>query len=174
VENGAVLPSIEQDVLPICCVERYGKNGNIGRGFIHGFDLKQGAIAGSVAHDHHNIVVVGVDPHDMRLAVEALVESQGGFVVVSDRVVLSLLPLPLCGLMSEEKTETVAEKLASVRSAARSLGSPITDWWTSSRTRSQVYSWAEGPCWTTFELPPLGFKPWTQKFLLRSSILERA
>jgi adenine deaminase len=122
VENGVARPSIEQDVLPICCVERYGKNGNIGRGFIHGFGLKQGAIGGSVAHDHHNIVVVGVDPHDMRLAVEALVESQGGFVVVAGGVVLSLLPLPLCGLMSEEETETVAEKLASVRRAAESLG----------------------------------------------------
>ncbi len=122
VKDNTVIPDVEQDVLPICCVERYGKNGNIGRGFIHGFDLKRGAIAGSVAHDHHNIVVVGVDPHDMLLAVEALVESQGGFVVVSGGAVLSLLPLPLCGLMSEEETETVAEKLASVRSAARSLG----------------------------------------------------
>ncbi len=111
-EDGLVRPDTERDVLPIFCVERYGKNGNIGRGFIHGFGLKQGAIAGSVAHDHHNIVVVGVDKRDMRLAVEALVESQGGFVVVSDGVVLSLLPLPLCGLMSEEESEAVDEKLA--------------------------------------------------------------
>ena len=61
----------------------------------------------------------------MRVAVQALVESQGGFVVVSDGVVLSLLPLPLCGLMSEEETETVAEKLSSVRRAAHSLGCTI-------------------------------------------------
>lgn len=121
-EDGLVHPDTERDVLPICCVERYGKNGNIGHGFIHGFNLKQGAIGGSVAHDHHNIVVVGVDKRDMRLVVEALVESQGGFVVVSDGAVLSLLPLPLCGLMSEEETKVVAEKLSSVRRAARSLG----------------------------------------------------
>jgi len=122
VKDGIVLPDVDQDVLPICCVERYGKNENIGRGFIHGFSLKKGAIAGSVAHDHHNIVVVGVDPHDMRIAVQALVEAQGGFVVVKEGAVRALLPLPLCGLMSEEETEVVAEKLSSVRRAARSLG----------------------------------------------------
>jgi len=122
VKDGIVIPDVDQDVLPICCVERYGKNGNIGRGFIHGFSLKKGAIGGSVAHDHHNIVVVGADPHDMRVAVQTLVESQGGFVVVSGGVALSLLPLPLCGLMSEEEAEVVAEKLSSVRRAARSLG----------------------------------------------------
>jgi len=122
VKDGIILPDVDQDVLPICCVERYGKNGNIGRGFIHGFDLKQGAIGGSVAHDHHNIVVVGVDPHDMRVAVQALVESQGGFVVVKEGAVRALLPLPLCGLMSEEKTVVVDKKLAAVRDAARDLG----------------------------------------------------
>jgi adenine deaminase len=125
VENGAIRPDVEQDVLPICCVERYGKNGRIGRGFICGFGLKQGAIAGSVAHDHHNILVVGVDPRDMRMAAEALVASQGGFVVVASRKVQALLPLPLCGLMSEEKTEIVDQKLAAVRDAARSIGCPL-------------------------------------------------
>lgn len=122
VKDGIVLPDVDQDVLPLFCVERYSKNGNIGRGFIHGFDLKQGAIGGSIAHDHHNIVVVGADPHDMRVAVQALVESQGGFVVVKEGAMRALLPLPLCGLMSEEETVVVAEKLSSVRRAARSLG----------------------------------------------------
>ncbi len=125
VKDGIILPDIEHDVLPMFCVERYGKNGNIGRALIHGFGLKKGAIAGSVSHDHHNIVVVGVDRHDMRVAVEALAEAQGGFVVVDDGAVQAILPLPLCGLMSEEKTEVVDRELAEVRKAAQSLGCPL-------------------------------------------------
>lgn len=125
VRDGIILPDTEHDVLPMFCVERYGKNGNIGRGLIHGFGLKQGAIAGSVSHDHHNIVVVGVDRRDMRVAVEALVEAQGGFVVVSDGAVQAILPLPLCGLMSEEDTEIVDRDLAEVRNAAHALECPL-------------------------------------------------
>jgi len=109
---------VEHDVLPMFCVERYGKNGNIGRGLIHGFGLKHGAIAGSVSHGHHSIVVVGVDRRDMRVAVEA----QGGFVVTCDGKVQATLPLPLCGLMREEETEVVDRNLAEVRNAAHVLG----------------------------------------------------
>lgn len=122
VVDGTLQPDLERDVLPLFCVERYGVNGNIGRALIHGFGLKRGTIAGSVAHDHHNIVAVGVDPEDILTAVEALVESQGGFVVVADGKVQALLPLPLCGLMSEEGMERVNEDLAGVRRAARALG----------------------------------------------------
>jgi len=125
VKDGIILPDIEHDVLPMFCVERYGKNGNIGRALIHGFGLKHGAIAGSVSHDHHNIVVVGVDRHDMRIAVEALAEAQGGFVVVDDGAVQALLRLPLCGLMSEEKMEVVDRNLGEVREAAGALGCPL-------------------------------------------------
>ncbi|MEA1870982.1 MAG: adenine deaminase C-terminal domain-containing protein, partial [Candidatus Bipolaricaulota bacterium] len=125
VKDGIVLPDVDHDVLPIFCVERYGVNGNIGRGLIHGFGLKHGAIAGSVSHDHHNIVVVGIDKHDMRVAVEALVEAQGGFVVVNDGAVQAILPLPLCGLMSEEETEVVDRGLSSVREEAHALGCPL-------------------------------------------------
>jgi len=125
VKDGIVQPDTERDVLPMFCVERYGKNGNIGRGLIHGFGLKHGAIAGSVSHDHHNIVVVGIDKHDMLVAVKALAEAQGGFVVVDDGAVQALLPLPLCGLMSEAQTEVVDRELAEVRKAAHSLGCPL-------------------------------------------------
>ena len=125
VKDGIVQPDTERDVLPMFCVERYGKNGNIGRGLIHGFGLKHGAIAGSVSHDHHNIVVVGIDKHDMLVAVKALAEAQGGFVVVDDGAVQAILPLPLCGLMSEAQTEVVDRELAEVRKAAHSLGCPL-------------------------------------------------
>ena len=125
VKDGIVQPDTERDVLPMFCVERYGKNGNIGRGLIHGFGLKHGAIAGSVSHDHHNIVVVGVDKHDMLVAVKALAEAQGGFVVVDDEAVQAILSLPLCGLMSEAQTEVVDRELAEVRKAAHSLGCPL-------------------------------------------------
>ncbi len=122
VVDGELQPDLEGDALPIFCVERYGMNGNIGRALIRGFSLKRGAIAGSVAHDHHNIMVVGIDPEDMHTAVMALVESQGGFVVVADRKVRAILPLPLCGLMSERKMEEVDADLSAVRRAARALG----------------------------------------------------
>jgi len=121
VKDGSIVPDTDNDVLPLICVERYGKNGNIGRGLIHGFSLKRGAIAGSVAHDHHNIMVVGTDPEEMLAAVEALVDSQGGFVAVAGREVKAILPLPLCGLMSEEPLEKVDAGLSAVREAARKL-----------------------------------------------------
>ena len=121
-KDGFLEADMENDILPIFCVERYGKNGNIGCGMISGFSLKRGAIAGSVAHDHHNIMVVGTDPNDMLAAVAALAEAQGGFVAVADGEVISLLPLPLCGLMSEEPMEKVDAGLSSVREAARGLG----------------------------------------------------
>ena len=124
-EDGFLIPDRERDILPIVCVERYGKNGNIGRGLIRGFGLTRGAIAGSVAHDHHNIMVVGTDPEDMRVAVTALAESQGGFVVAAEGEVQALLPLPLCGLMSEAGTEQVEKLLTEVREAARALGCPL-------------------------------------------------
>jgi len=126
VVDGALQPDLEGDVLPIFCVERYGMNGNIGHALIHGFGLKRGAIAGSVAHDHHNIMVVGIDSEDMLTAVVALVESQGGFVVVADRAVRALLPLPLCGLMSEKGMDEVDAELSAVRRAAREIGCNLT------------------------------------------------
>ena len=125
VEDGHALPDLEGDVLPIACLERYGKNGNVALAFVRGFGLKRGAIAGSVAHDHHNLMVVGTDPEDMLAAVEALTRVQGGFVAVAGGEVQALLPLPLWGLMSDRPLSEVSAGLEEVRAAARVLGARL-------------------------------------------------
>ncbi|WP_312279770.1 adenine deaminase [Oscillibacter sp.] len=125
VEDGVILPNVESDVLRIACVERYGKNGSIGRSFIKNFGLKSGAIAISVGHDHHNISVVGSDAEDMAFAVNRIAELQGGLVLVKDGEVLSEIPLPICGLLSDLDGEAVAEKLAEMIEILRTLGCEV-------------------------------------------------
>ena len=125
VAGGVILPDVENDVLRIACVERYGKNGSIGRSFIKNFGLKSGAIAISVGHDHHNISVVGSDAEDMAFAVNRIGELQGGLVLVKDGKVLSEIPLPICGLLSDLDGESVAEKLAEMIDILRTLGCEV-------------------------------------------------
>ena len=108
-------------------VERHGRNGNIGRGFVHGFGLKQGAIASSVGHDSHNITVVGADDADMAAAVNRLIDLHGGFVVVAGGKAIAELALPLAGLMSLEPFETVRDGLLRLRQAARDLGCTLPE-----------------------------------------------
>ncbi len=119
--HGVVLPDPAQDVAKVCVVERHGRNGNIGRGFVHGFGMKRGAIASSIGHDSHNICVVGVDDSDMALAVNHLGTIRGGFVVVDTGTVLADLPLPVAGLMSDRSHEDVRAALLPLRVAARTL-----------------------------------------------------
>ncbi len=101
VVDGNVVGDPGQDVLKIAVVERYGKNGNIGIGFVKGFGLEKGAIASSVAHDHHNIIVVGTNETDMARCVQAVQDMQGGLVVAADDQILGQMPLPLGGLMAK-------------------------------------------------------------------------
>ncbi len=122
IKEGSAQAAPELDVLKLAVVERYGKNGNVAVGWTKGFGLKRGAIAGSVAHDHHNILVVGTNDEDMLLCVRALEESQGGFVVAEKGRILERLPLPLAGLMSELPAGEVETRLEKVRTAAASLG----------------------------------------------------
>ncbi len=125
VVDGQVQPDVAQDVLKIAVVERHGKNGNIAVAFAKGFGLKRGAIGGTVAHDHHNIVVLGTNDDDMAACVRALVKSRGGFVAVADGEVLADLPLPVAGLMSDRPAAEVNKALARLNAAARELGSPL-------------------------------------------------
>ena len=115
------------DVARVCVIERHGKNGNIGRGFVTGFGLQHGAIASSVGHDSHNICVVGVDDTDMAVAVNRLREMRGGFVVAANERVLAELALPLAGLMSLEPFETARSGLLALRSATRELGCTLPE-----------------------------------------------
>ena len=91
--EGDKRPDPVRDLARVSVIERHGKNGNIGNGFVSGFSLRAGAIASTVCHDHHNIVCVGSNYSDMLIAVNRLGETDGGFVVVEDERVLAELSL---------------------------------------------------------------------------------
>ena len=113
VQQGAVLPDVGQDALEIVCVERYGRNGNIGKAFVKGFGLKKGAFAESVAHDTHNIIAVGTNLQDMMVAINHVIEMGGGIAVAKDRRVIEELRLPVGGLITDELTGSeVSSKIA--------------------------------------------------------------
>ena len=120
VKDGVVQPDILQDVLKIAVVERYGGN-TVANGFIKGFGLKKGAIASSVAHDSHNIIVVGYASDKMAKAVNQVIDDKGGIAVVSVDFEDSL-PLPIAGLMSNEDAYAVDEKLGRLHDMADALG----------------------------------------------------
>lgn len=119
-KNGFVQPDLEEDILKIAVVERYGGN-SIANGFITGFNLKKGAIASSVAHDSHNIVVVGTNSEDMANAVNCLIDNEGGFAIV-DGDFEDSLALPIAGLMTNEDSHEVAEKLEKLHKTAADFG----------------------------------------------------
>jgi len=122
IEDGQVTSDIERDVLKLGVVERHNATGNVGLGLVHGFSLKNGALASSVAHDSHNIIVVGTNDSDMAAAVKAIVEMDGGQVVVRDGRILARLPLPIAGLMSDLALPEVAEMGRELKQAAARLG----------------------------------------------------
>lgn len=122
VKDGLAASDPTQDVLKLSVVERYGKNGNIGTAFVRGFGLQRGALASSVAHDHHNIIVVGVNDTDMAACVRAIEASQGGLVLAVDGQVLECLPLPLGGLMNAAPAMEVIERLEHLNRLAHELG----------------------------------------------------
>lgn len=119
-KDGIVQPDIFQDILKIAVVERYGSN-TVANGFIKGFGLKKGAIASSIAHDSHNIVVVGYSSEMMAEAVNTVIENKGGIAVVSEDFEDSL-SLPIAGLMSNEDAYDIAKKLDILHRMASALG----------------------------------------------------
>lgn len=122
VVNGVVVPSTEEDVLRIACIERYGKGGSIGKSFIKGFGISKGAIATSVGHDHHNITVVGSDAEDMAVAVNRIHELGGGIIIAEDGKVKYELPLPICGLLTDRSGEESALILDQMQKDLHSKG----------------------------------------------------
>ena len=125
--DGEIVAEPERDVLKIAVIERHLATGNVGLGFVKGMGLRKGAIASTVAHDHHNIVVTGADDESMMTAVRATVAIRGGMTVAYDDTVLAQLPLPIAGLMSDQPIETVRQQMDEVLAAARQLGSPLRD-----------------------------------------------
>jgi len=125
IEDGLVSADPGRDILKLSVVERYGKNGQVGIGFVRGFQLSRGALASSVSHDHHNIVVVGSRDEDMILAVKELERLQGGFVLVCDGRVIDSVSLPIAGLMSPDSAGNVMEHMDRLNQAVRELGCPM-------------------------------------------------
>ncbi|MCL5075529.1 MAG: adenine deaminase [Chloroflexi bacterium] len=120
VVDGHVPPAVEKDVQAIAVVERHGRGGHIGKGFLHGFGLKRGAIAESVSHDAHNIIVTGTNYEDMVVAVNAVIRIRGGIAIVSGGQVLAELPLPIAGLITDELSgEEVSQKIAEMHRLVR-------------------------------------------------------
>jgi adenine deaminase len=111
-----------RDLLKVCVLERHGKNGNIGRGFVQGFGIRDGALASSVGHDSHNICVLGDSDVDMAIAANRLIALGGGFVVVSGGAVVAELALPIAGLMSDQPFESVTHGLEALRAAVGAMG----------------------------------------------------
>ncbi len=111
------------DINKIAVVERHQYTGNVGVGLIRGFGIKTGAIAQTIAHDSHNVMVVGMSDEDMAMAVNTLQEIGGGIVIVKDGVVLTQLDLPIAGLMSDKSGEEVQEKFEEIHKIChRELG----------------------------------------------------
>jgi adenine deaminase len=124
--DGEAVADPSRDLLKLAVIERHTGSGRVGLGFVRGFGLRAGALASSVAHDAHNIVVVGATDDAMRAAVEAVVEMQGGQAVAGEDGV-ARLPLPIAGLMSEEPAEAVADRVGALHRAARGLGARPAD-----------------------------------------------
>ena len=125
--DGLRLPHPAQGVHKLAVLERHGVNGNVGRGFVRGFGALRGALASSIGHDCHNLIVVGADDADMALAVNRLIELQGGAVAVADGAVRTELPLPIAGLMSDRPFEEVEAGLRALRACARELGCALPE-----------------------------------------------
>ncbi|UCG93714.1 MAG: adenine deaminase [Candidatus Aerophobus sp.] len=122
IEKGKVVADIDRDILKIAVVERHLASGNAGIGLVKGFGLKKGALASSVAHDSHNIIIVGAKDEDMMTAAIEVVKMRGGQVVVSDDEVIASLALPIAGLMTNRPLEEARDKIKRLNQAATELG----------------------------------------------------
>ncbi|WP_371363350.1 Adenine deaminase [Sporomusa rhizae] len=120
--EGQFVPDIHRDILKLVVWERHKGTGNVGVGLLQGLGLKQGAIASTIAHDSHNLVVAGTDDDAIMLAIKAIEHMQGGLAIVSEGEILGTLPLPLAGLMTDQDIAEVREQLAALHKIARSLG----------------------------------------------------
>ncbi len=127
VRNGLVVADPDRDLAKLAVVERHRGTGNIGLGFVRGLGLRGGAIASTVAHDSHNVVVAGTNDADMWEAIKGLEKMQGGLVAVKDGAPLAAVRLPIAGLMSDAPFEYVVSEVNDVLAAARALGSPLRD-----------------------------------------------
>jgi adenine deaminase len=127
VTDGELKAAVDQDIIKIAAIDRTHHPGKIFVGLIKGFGLKSGAMACSAAWDTSDIIVVGVDDADMATAVNRITSLQGGSVVANDGQILSELPLPIFGIVSDLPMETIAQKTQEITDAVSKLGVPFPD-----------------------------------------------
>ena len=125
--NGKVIADPDRDIAKMAVIERHLASGRIGKGLVRGLGLKRGAIAGTVAHDHHNIVVIGMDDRSMMTAARAIAETKGGMAAADGDTVLAQLPLPIAGLMSDQPIEQVRDQMDDLLKSTQRLGSTLHD-----------------------------------------------
>lgn len=123
--HGHIQADAALDIAKIVVIERHSGQGSNALGFVKGLGLKAGAVASTVAHDSHNLLIVGTNDADMAVAGNILAEHGGGMVAVNDGEVLALVELPIAGLMSDRPVEEVATSVAALSAAWRKLGSTM-------------------------------------------------
>jgi adenine deaminase len=126
-ERGLAVADAARDLAKIAVIERHHASGRVGLGFASGLGLRRGAIASTVAHDHHNLVVAGADDRSMMTAARAVAAAGGGCAAAAGTDVLAVLPLPIAGLMSDQTLERVLAQDEALLAAARTLGSALHD-----------------------------------------------
>lgn len=127
IQNGNAVADPSRDLLKMAVIDRHRASGAMGLGFIQGIGLRRGAMAGTVAHDHHNLVVIGADDHSMMTAVRTVGEMQGGLAIVDGDQVIATLPLPVAGLMSDRPITAVRQAYDMLLHSAHAHGSPLHD-----------------------------------------------
>ena len=123
-EDGCAVSDVENDILKLAVLERHHATGNIGLGLVKGFGLKRGALASTVGHDSHNLIVIGTNDEDMLAAVQELQRIGGGICIAEDGQIRGVLPLPVGGLMTNEPALMVAKQQAEMIALAREMGVP--------------------------------------------------
>ncbi|WP_226654212.1 adenine deaminase [Pseudalkalibacillus hwajinpoensis] len=122
--NNGFVSCFEKDLMKLAVIERHHHTGNVGLGIVNGFQFKDGAIATTVGHDSHNLIMAGVSDEDMIIAAEAIQEMQGGLVVVRNQEMLAKLPLPIAGLLSNNDYQSVVKELEEIDLALTEIGAP--------------------------------------------------
>lgn len=127
VKDGEIIADPSRDLAKLACLERYGKNGKVGKGLVTAFGIQKGALACTVGHDHHNLMAIGVSDADIVAAAKRLQALGGGMIAVLDGEVLAELALPIAGLITDEPMDLVNSKLQALDEAAQTLGVTIPD-----------------------------------------------
>ncbi len=122
VENGLYKHNPERDILKLAVVERHHKTGNVGLGFVEGYGLKNGAVGMTISHDSHNLIIIGDNDEDMRIAMKEIERIQGGITLVNNGKVVDSIRLEVGGLMTNTEVTIIEEKLKFMEAKAREMG----------------------------------------------------